>query len=109
MPNLTEPGVKYWLTKSLRECKHFKEKHIGFIYNIIMLGVLVAMLSGFLAYKYKGHITPEELSEKNKKKQEYIISKLQQLAVYKKNNNMLTELPLWDKPCEYDVYNRKIY
>lgn len=106
MPKLTEPGVKYWLSQNLKEYKHFKEKHIGYIFNTVMLGILILVVSGFLAYKYKGHITPEELAEKNKQKQEYIISKLQQLALYKKQNDthMLTGLPLWDN----DVYNRKI-
>lgn len=110
IPKLTEPGVKYWLSQNLKEYKQFKEKHFGYIYNFIILGILVLVVSGFLAYKYKGNITPEELAEKNKQKQEYIISKLQQLALYKKQNDsqMLTGLPLWGKHSEMDVYNRKI-
>lgn len=100
-PILTEPGVKYWLSKTLKECHGFKDKHISFIYNIAMLVILVMVISGFLSYKYKGYISPEELAEKNKQKQEFIVSKLQQLALYKKQNvnNM------W----EHDVFNRKIY
>lgn len=100
-PILTEPGVKYWLSQTLKECRGFKDKHISFIYNIIMLVLLVMVVSGFLSYKYKGYISPDELAEKNKQKQEFIVSKLQQLALYKNQNanNM------W----EHDVFNRKIY
>lgn len=100
-PILTEPGVKYWLSQTLKECHGFKDKHISFIYNIAMLVILVMVLSGFLSYKYKGYISPEELAEKNKQKQEFIVSKLQQLALYKKQNVNST----W----EHDVFNRKIY
>lgn len=110
-PILTEPGVKYWLSQSLKECRKFKDKNISYVYNIVMLGILILVVSGFLSYKYKGNITPDELSEKNKKKQEYIVSKLQQLALYKKQNenDMFTGLPTWGKHSEFDVYNRKIY
>ena len=100
-PILTEPGVKYWLSQTLKECHGFKDKHISFIYNIAMLVILVMVISGFLSYKYKGYISSEELAEKNKQKQEFTVSKLQQLALYKKQNVNDT----W----EHDVFNRKIY
>lgn len=104
-PILTEPGVKYWLSQTLKECRGFKDKHVSFIYNIIMLVLLVMVVSGFLSYKYKGYITPDEQAEKNKQKQEFIVSKLQQLALYKKQNVNNT----WGQHSEYDVFNRKIY
>lgn len=104
-PILTEPGVKYWLSQTLKECRGFKDKHISFIYNIIMLILLVLVVSGFLFYKYKGNISPDELAEKNKQKQEFIVSKLQQLALYKNQNvnNM------YGHHSEYDDFSRKIY
>jgi hypothetical protein len=96
-PNLTEPGVKYWISQNLKECRKFKDKNISYIYNITMFGLFLVVVSGFLAYKYKGRITLEEAENKNRKKQEYIVSKLQQLALYKKQqeSNMLTDLPTW--------------
>jgi hypothetical protein len=50
-------------------------------------------------YRYKGKPTPAEIELKNRKKQEYIVSKLQQLAIEKKKNtvntSMITGLPEW--------------
>jgi len=110
IPNLTEPGVKYWLSQNLKDCKRFRDKHIGYVYNLVMFGVLILLVAGFLTYKYKGHISPEELEYKDTQQKEYILSKLQQLALYKKqsNTNMITDLPMWDKEAALDVYNRKI-
>ena len=97
MPSLIEPGVKYWLNQSLKECRRFNDKNINYIFNIGVTVLLIICISGFLLYNYKGNITPEEIAIKNKIKQEYIISKLQQLALVKKqkDTNMITDLPVW--------------
>lgn len=97
MPSLIEPGVKYWLNQSLKECRRFNDKNINIIFNILSTLTLLILIAAFLSYKYKGNITKEELSHKNKIKQEYIISKLQQLAFIKRQNdsNMITNLPTW--------------
>ena len=51
----------------------------------------------FLTYKYRGRPSHAEIAKKNQEKQEYIISKLQQLALvkHKQNDNLITDLPLW--------------
>ena len=33
-PMLTEPGVKYFLNETLKQCHQFKEKHNNMIFNI---------------------------------------------------------------------------
>ena len=35
-PSLIEPGVKYFLKNTLKECNNFRESHYSFIYNISM-------------------------------------------------------------------------
>jgi len=98
-PTLIEPGVKYFLNGTLKECRKFKDNYISLIFNISMILLLVALVGGFLMYRYKGKPTPAELELKNRKKQEYIVSKLQQLAIEKKKNtvntSMITGLPEW--------------
>ena len=96
-PTLIEPGVRYFLNGTLKECRKFKDNYISVIFNISMVLLLAVMIGGFLMYRYKGKPTPAELELKNRKKQEYIVSKLQQLAYEKKKNDvnttMITGLP----------------
>lgn len=98
-PSLIEPGVRYFLNGTLKECRKFKDNYMSTIFNISMIVLLVCAIGGFLLYRYKGKPTPAELDMKNRKKQEYIISKLQQLAFEKKKNtpntSMITGLPEW--------------
>ena len=96
-PILCEPGIKSFLRSSLNESHKFKEKYINFFFNLSMLLMFIVILGSMLYYRYKGRLTPNEIALKNRKKKEYIISKLQQLATIKKNNNMLTDLPTFDK------------
>ena len=92
-PILCEPGIKYFLKSSLNESHKFKEKYINFFYNISMLLVFIALLSAILYYRYKGRLSPNEIALKNRRKKEYIVSKVQHLAARKTRNNMVTDLP----------------
>lgn len=96
-PLLIEPGVKYFLKNTLLECNKFKEKHISFIYNII-LGIAFLIICFLILYfRYKGNISPAEKRQKEKEKKEYIMTKLIQLSDYKKKSsqNLITNLPQW--------------
>ncbi len=96
-PLLIEPGVKYFLSSTLKECRKFKDNHASIFFNFYMACALVIVIGGFLLYHYKGKLTPAEIAIKNRKKQEYIISKLQQLAYLRKTqgNGLITTLPQW--------------
>ena len=109
-PALCEPGVKYFIGGSLKECHKFKERHTSMLFNIAMTFVFVAAVSGFLVYRYKGRLTPSEMAVKNRKKQEYIVSKLQMLSAIKqqKSQNMITNLPSWHDNPEVHMFQRKI-
>ena len=110
MPALCEPGVKYFIGGTLKECHKFKERHMSMIFNIAMTFMLVAVVSGFLVYRYKGKLTPSELAIKSRKKQEYIVSKLQLLSAVKqkKSQDMITNLPSWHDNPEVHMFQRKI-
>ena len=98
-PSLIEPGVRYFLSGTLKECRKFKDGHATVFFNIYMAVILFLIFGGFLFFRYKGKLTPAELEIKNRKKQEYIISKLNQLAYLRKNQGMpegmITGLPGW--------------
>ena len=98
-PNLIEPGVKYFITGTLKECNKFKNIYYNNIFNITVFICTIFIITCIFIYRYKGKPSQEELEKKNIEKKEYIISKLQKLADYKynlhKNDNMITDLPLW--------------
>ena len=96
-PRLIEPGVRYFLSSTLKECRRFKEYYSNIVFNLIMTAIFTILIGGFLLYMYKGKLTPYELELKNRKKQEYIISKLHQIAYLKntQRQNMITNLTEW--------------
>lgn len=110
-PILTEPGVKYFLSGTLKECRKFKDRYINIIFNVSMIILFIVIVGGVLLYRYKGKLTNSEIAEKNRIKQQYIISKLQQLALYKQkqNQDLITNLPTWENHPEAPILQRKLY
>lgn len=102
---LVEPGVKYFISCSLKQCRDFKDTYINIIFNISMFVILIVLVTGILIYKYKGKLTPVEMEIKNRKKQEYIVSKLQQIACIKKqaSERIITDLPNWTDHPELGI------
>jgi hypothetical protein len=98
-PRLIEPGVRYFLNGTLKECRKFKENHASIFFNIYMAFALFVIIGGFLLFRYRGKLTPAEIETKKRKKHEYIISKLNQIAYLKKNQaipeGMISTLPGW--------------
>lgn len=110
-PILIEPGVRYFIGCTLKECRKFKDRHISKLFNTSMTLLLLIVVGGFLIYRYKGKPSPKDIEIKNKKTQEYIITKLQQLALYKqqhyKSQNMITDLPTWSDHPEVSILNKQ--
>lgn len=109
-PSLCEPGVKYFIGRSLKESHKFKEKYTNYFYNIGMTIFFFGSIIGFLMYRYKGQITKEEVVLKNRQKQEYIITKLQRLSAIKEktNHDMITNLPSWHDNPETEMLKRYV-
>lgn len=107
-PILIEPGVKYFLNESLKECHKFKEKHNNSIYNIGILIVFFIILVALLVYKYRGKLTPEEIEQREMEKKKYILSKIRnyQDAKVKAQQELITGLPHWES--EYDIIHNTV-
>jgi hypothetical protein len=107
-PTLIEPGVKYFLSETLKQCRIFKLTYNNLLINIALGVGFLALLGIILFFKYKGKPTPVEKDMKNREKQQYILSKIQnfQEAKKKAHQELITGLPHWE--TEYDVIHRKL-
>lgn len=106
-PILTEPGVKYFLNESLKQCHIVRSQFHNMVFNIGLFIIFLIILGAILLYKYKGRITPIELEKKTKEKQQYILSKIQNFQESKKraHQELITGLPAWES--EYDIIHTK--
>jgi hypothetical protein len=95
VPTLCETGVKFFLANSLKKTRMIKDKYFNIFYNVIMSALFIAIVGGFLLYKYKGKSTPSEIEERNRNKHQYIISKLQKLSAINNKSSLITDLPHW--------------
>jgi hypothetical protein len=104
-PMLTEPGVKYFINETLKQCHCFKEKYQNMMFNIGLLVVFFIILGILLLYKYKGKLTREEMEEKELVKKQYILSKIRifQDAKIRSQQELITGLPHWEN--EFDIIN----
>ena len=101
-PSLTEPGVKYFLNETLKQCHTFKEKHNNTLFNIGLLIGFFVILGVLLLYKYKGKLTREEIRENEESKKRYIMSKIRnyQQAKLRSQQELITGLPHWESELE---------
>lgn len=104
-PMLTEPGVKYFLNETLKQCHRFKERHHNLLFNVMLLICFFIILGILLLYKYKGKLTPEELEEREIEKKRYILSKIRnyQDSKLRAQQELITGLPHWEN--EFDMIN----
>ena len=97
-PMLTEPGVKYFINETLKQCRQFKENHQHIIFNIGLLVMFFIILGVFLFYKYKGKLSEEEIEQKELLKKQYILSKIRIFkdAKIKSQQELITGLPHYE-------------
>lgn len=97
-PKLTEPGVKYFLNETLKQCHTFKENYKNLMVNIGLFMSFIIILGILLLIKYKGKLTPEEIKQKEIEKKKYILSKIKnyQDARKREEQQLITGLPHWE-------------
>ena len=107
-PNLIEPGMKYFIKESLKNCNKFKHSYNNYVINLTLFIVFIAILGIFLFIRYKGKLTPLEKENKLNEQRSYILSKIKQSQDIKrqKSQELVTNLPKFD---EYDYNNNKYY
>lgn len=104
---LVEPGIKDYTKFCLKKCNLVKQKYNNIIINVVLLLVFISLICGFLYYKYKGKLSPLEKLEKEKKKKEYIFSKIKLYQDIKKQSSLnLANNSNW--VADHNLLNNKI-
>jgi hypothetical protein len=91
-PRLIEPGVKNYLYSTLQQCHDRKELLYTWIFNATVFVIIVLVVGCILYYCRKRKLTPYEQSERERKDQEYVLSKIRQYQTVKKQSP-ITNLP----------------
>ena len=107
-PSLVEPGVKYFLRETLKNCHVYKEKYKNHVFNVGILVAFSIVVGAILLYKYKGKPSPEEMAGKDREKKQYILSKIRNFQDERKKSQqqLITGLPHWEN--EYESVNSQI-
>ncbi len=108
-PILIEPGVKYFLDETLKNCHENKKTYFNKIVNVSLFIFFISLISLTLYIKYKGKLTPRERKIKDRKIQEYLISKLKVMEVDRRRNrqDLITNLPVYKS--EFEAAHRNLY
>ena len=76
-PTLVEPTIKNVIMTELKTSRVNKIQHNTFVVNLIGFIVLIATISFILWLQYKGKQDVKARIERERKKKEYIMSKVQ--------------------------------
>ena len=101
-PSLTEPGVKYFLDQTLKNCRCKKDIYTNKYLNIVIFLFFIAVLTCVLIYKYKTRPTEEDRKKKKLLKRDYFLTKVRKLQTKKAKqlSQSITNLPKFESPFE---------
>lgn len=97
-PMLTEPGIRYFLSETLKQCNINKNKYYNLLINTGLFLGFFFILGIILLIKYKGRLTESEKQQKNLEKQQYILQKIKNFQESKQRarQELITGLPHWE-------------
>ena len=105
-PTLTEPGVKYFLRETLKQCHDKRTTYYNIIWNCGFFLFLLILIGVILAYRKRHKLTPEEKKEKD---HAHVMVKIKALREERKkmNNEIITNLPKFES--SFEVMHKKYY
>ena len=97
-PTLIEPGVKYFLNETLKNCRNKKQVNEKININIALFALFSIIIGSILYYKWKHKPTLEELKQRDNIKKHYILNKIKQITdvKLKDRNETITNLPKFE-------------
>lgn len=95
---LTEPGVRYFLSASLKKCNEKRIDYEHFLTNLFLFFGFFGILSSVLYYKYKNKISENDKNKNEQKKQTYFLDKIKIMneRVKEEYNLTITNLPKFE-------------
>jgi purine-cytosine permease-like protein len=96
-PSLIEPGIRNFVTVTLKQCHQFRTNYENYIFNITLAITLILVIACVLYLKYRGKPSLEEKRKRDNIKKEYILSRIQnfQEARDEMHQRLVTDLPKW--------------
>lgn len=97
-PYLTEPGVRYFINETLKQCHITKDRYYNIGFNILAFIGFIIVIGLVLHYKYKGAMDFSEKQKRESDKKKYILGQIQKMQRMEKSNSMdlITNLPVWE-------------
>jgi hypothetical protein len=107
-PLLVEGGFKQFINQSLKHCRTIRQEYINNVFNLSLLFFLILGIFAFLYYNYKGKLSEEEMKEREKKKEQYILTRIKNYQDDKRRNSqkLISGLPHWSNEYD-DIYKNK--
>ena len=108
-PSLTEPGVKYFLRETLKQCKVKRNIYHNKLLNIALFILFLLILSILLYYKYKTRPTDEDRKKLKQLKRDYFITRVRTIEAKKAKSlsESITDLPKFESP--FEVLHKNFY
>ena len=108
-PNLTEPGVKYFLRETLKQCHDKRANYYNIMWNCGFFLLLLILVGVILSYRKRHKLTPEEKKEKKERDHAHVMIKIKALREERKkiNNEIITNLPKFES--DFEVMHKKYY
>ena len=108
-PYLIEPGTKYFLSATLRNSNIKRKKLKVFYFNVTLFVIFIFIIAFFLMYKFKNKPTKEEIEERKRQREIYILSKVRNVIERKEKEqtNIITNIPKFKS--DYKLLHEKYY
>jgi hypothetical protein len=98
VPKLIEPGVKYFLHKSLQRCFRIKEHYFYIIHNLGFMFIFIGILALFILYKYKHKLSDEEKKAQLEQSKRFLLEKIRKINIQKNKarEEVITNIPKFE-------------
>ena len=97
-PVLIEPGVKYFLNETLKQCHNNRVTIYYYVFNITIFVLFVSIVGLTLYYCKKNRLSDVEKRKKMLRDQQYVLSKIKfykdEVVEHKSNMSDITALPV---------------
>ena len=107
MPNLTEPGVKYFMKETLKNCNKNKFEYNNTLLNtglfVLFFSILAIVI--YFSYRKKQDVIDKEIE--NEKRQHYVLNMVKNMnnRELQKHGDNITDLPKFES--EFEITMKK--